>query len=316
MKKRLALIMTVILSILTLSACSETQDELYSKLKQSNAWEASEVSLKGNITVSAPGEESVDMGITATGYSNIKDKQSFFEYTVSDSSNTVDIPNIKMFMNDTDSYINKEYFTSMISSSKLEALDAEYICMTQDNALLKELIAKSYDAEFMYSLYEKMIGKLGVDIPVVKNGNAYTISMNGEQFIDEILKAYDKFVTEIDSFNTEFNLEFTQDEINNIKSSYNKENLEIYIATFKAMIKDSTIDLTYDFKDDSTVDMGMNFDMPILIPLNEVENMSIIIKMNLSGQMNKAEVKAVEMPSNSVKFTQQELMDLMMTDYQ
>lgn len=320
MKKQLSIIMSAILFILTLSACSKTQNEFYSELKKSNSWDASQVSLKGNLSILASAEESMELAINVNGYSNTANKQSFFEYSFADSSNDINMNNIKMFIDDTDYYINKDYFANLYINSpkayeKINTLDSDYICVIQNNPFLKEFVNKSYDVEFIYSFYEQIATKLGIDIPIIKNGNAYSISTNGEQLVDEFLRVYENFINNLDTFNNDLELNFTQDEINSIKSGYNKDNLEIYAATLKAMIKNSKIDITYDFKDDSTVGMNMNLNMPILIPLNEVENMSIIIKMNLYGQINKAEVKTIEMPSSSIKLTQQQLINLL-TDYQ
>ncbi len=306
--------------MLTLSACSETQNEFYSELKKSNSWQASQISLKGNISVSAPAEQSIDMAITANGYSNVQNKQGFFEYSFVDSLNDVNIPSIKMFIDNTDYYINKDYIASLYVSSpeayeRINSLESDYICIPQNNPLLENIIDKSYDTDFIYSFYEQIANKLGIDIPVIKNGTAYTISVTGEQCIDEFLKVYDNFVNNLETFNNDFGLDLTQDEINSIKSSYNKDNLDVYAATIKAMIKNSSMNITYDFKNDDNLEMNLSLDMPILVPINEVENMSIIIKMNLYGQINKAEQKTVEMPLSSTKLTQQQLVDLI-TNYQ
>ncbi len=313
MKKQLSIIMCGVMLGLTLTSCSETQNEFYSKLKQVNSWEAKQINLKSSISViSSEDNENRSIDLTADGYLNNLDKQASLTFSITDPTDEVYLSDIKVLVDDTDCYLDKNYYASIYNNypeakDYINSLESDYICVTPENSLLDSTANKFYDNEFVYTLYEQMASRLGMDFPVSKNENIYSVSIDGEQLVDESLKMYDNFVNDLDAINNDFKLGLTQDVINSVKSHYNKDNFEIFVSVIRAMIKNSSINIAYDFKDENTVDVNMDFNIPIIIPTDIAENITITIKANLDFQINEAEVQTIEMPTSSPRLTPQQL---------
>lgn len=335
MKKKLAVIMSILLLIVSFSGCSSTQSEFYSKLKQTNKWKATDMNMKGDMTISmASGEDviSIPMSFTATAYVNNQDMQGYIEMalTATDGDETLNIPEIKMFIDKTDAYINKGYFTSIYTQSnepvpaKLQALDTDYIGISisdayglDDNEAMNQIFANSMDPEFVdsiYSLYEEIANELSIDIPVTKDGTSYNIVLNENDIANQIIPIYDKFVNNIDSINEKYSLELTPEQITEIKSTYDKDTFSTSVNMFKAMFTGSEFKLNYDFKDENTAIMNMMLNVPITVPVSQTESRKMVIKANISADTKQSDVKAVELPTKVVKLTQQQLSELMMPD--
>lgn len=319
MKKKLSIVMMLLL-VLTLVSCTPTQTEFYSKVKELNNWEFSDLTMNGAVEVileDEAGTESVPIDFTATGYTNNKAIQGYMDLAMTSNLEQVVLPQMKMFIDKSDVYLNKDYFTQTYELSgievpqKLQALDAEYICISQDsNSALNELVA---NPDLIYSIYEQIINELGIDIPVTKAGNAYTITLDENTLFDQAVKAVDTAITNLDSLNESLALGLTQEQIDNIKSNYDKETFEMETGLIKAMIKGSQFKVTYDFKDENTVLLNMDMNIPIMIPETETSPASkMTLKANVNAETKKGESKEVTLPEKSVKMTQQEYYNLLL----
>lgn len=319
MKKKLSIVMLLLL-VLTFVSCTPTQTEFYSKVKELNNWEFSDLTMNGAVEVileDEAGTESVPIDFTATGYTNNKAIQGYMDLAMTSNLEQVVLPQMKMFINKSDVYLNKDYFTQTYELSgievpqKLQALDAEYICISQDsNSALNELVA---NPDLIYSIYEQIINELGIDIPVTKAGNAYTITLDENKLFDQTVKAVDTAITNLDSLNESLALGLTQEQINSIKANYDKEIFEMETGLIKAMIKGSQFKVTYDFKDENTVLLNMDMNIPIMIPETETSPASkMTLKANVNAETKKGESKEVTLPEKSVKMTQQEYYNLLL----
>lgn len=319
MKKKLSIVMMLLL-VLTLVSCTPTQTEFYSKVKELNNWEFSDLTMNGAVEVileDEAGTESVPIDFTATGYTNNKAIQGYMDLAMTSNLEQVVLPQMKMFIDKSDVYLNKDYFTQTYELSgievpqKLQALDAEYICISQDsNSALNELVA---NPDLIYSIYEQIINELGIDIPVTKAGNAYTITLDENKLFDQTVKAVDTAITNLDSLNESLALGLTQEQINSIKANYDKETFEMETGLIKAMIKGSQFKVTYDFKDENTVLLNMDMNIPIMIPETETSPASkMTLKANVNAETKKGESKEVTLPEKSVKMTQQEYYNLLL----
>lgn len=319
MKKKLSIVMMLLL-VLTFVSCTPTQTEFYSKVKELNNWEFSDLTMNGAVEVileDEAGTESVPIDFTATGYTNNKAIQGYMDLAMTSNLEQVVLPQMKMFIDKSDVYLNKDYFTQTYELSgievpqKLQALDAEYICISQDsNSALNELVA---NPDLIYSIYEQIINELGIDIPVTKAGNAYTITLDENTLFDQTVKAVDTAITNLDSLNESLALGLTQERINSIKSNYDKEMFEMETELIKAMIKGSQFKVTYDFKDENTVLLNMDINIPIMIPETETSPASkMTLKANVNAETKKGESKEVTLPEKSVKMTQQEYYNLLL----
>lgn len=319
MKKKLSIVMMLLL-VLTFVSCTPTQTEFYSKVKELNNWEFSDLTMNGAVEVileDEAGTESVPIDFTATGYTNNKAIQGYMDLAMTSNLEQVVLPQMKMFINKSDVYLNKDYFTQTYELSgievpqKLQALNAEYICISQDsNSALNELVA---NPDLIYSIYEQIINELGIDIPVTKAGNAYTITLDENTLFDQTVKAVDTAITNLDSLNESLALGLTQERINSIKSNYDKEMFEMETGLIKAMIKGSQFKVTYDFKDENTVLLNMDMNIPIMIPETETSPASkMTLKANVNAETKKGEPREVTLPEKSVKMTQQEYYNLLL----
>lgn len=319
MKKKLSIVMMLLL-VLTFVSCTPTQTEFYSKVKELNNWEFSDLTMNGAVEVilqDETGTESVPIDFTATGYTNNKAIQGYMDLAMTSNLEQVVLPQMKMFINKSDVYLNKDYFTQTYELSgievpqKLQALDAEYICISQDsNSALNELVA---NPDLIYSIYEQIINELGIDIPVTKAGNAYTITLDENTLFDQTVKAVDTAITNLDSLNESLALGLTQERINSIKSNYDKEMFEMETGLIKAMIKGSQFKVTYDFKDENTVLLNMDINIPIMIPETETSPASkMTLKASVNAETKKGEPREVTLPEKSVKMTQQEYYNLLL----
>lgn len=319
MKKKLSIVMMLLL-VLTFVSCTPTQTEFYSKVKELNNWEFSDLTMNGAVEVileDEAGTESVPIDFTATGYTNNKAIQGYMDLAMTSNLEQVVLPQMKMFIDKSDVYLNKDYFTQTYELSgievpqKLQALDAEYICISQDsNSALNELVA---NPDLIYSIYEQIINELGIDIPVTKAGNAYTITLDENTLFDQTVKAVDTAITNLDSLNESLALGLTQERINSIKANYDKEMFEMETGLIKAMIKGSQFKVTYDFKDENTVLLNMDMNIPIMIPETETSPASkMTLKANVNAETKKGEPREVTLPEKSVKMTQQEYYNLLL----
>lgn len=319
MKKKLSIVMMLLL-VLTFVSCTPTQTEFYSKVKELNNWEFSDLTMNGAVEVileDEAGTESVPIDFTATGYTNNKAIQGYMDLAMTSNLEQVVLPQMKMFIDKSDVYLNKDYFTQTYELSgievpqKLQALDAEYICISQDsNSALNELVA---NPDLIYSIYEQIINELGIDIPVTKAGNAYTITLDENTLFDQTVKAVDTAITNLDSLNESLALGLTQERINSIKSNYDKEMFEMETGLIKAMIKGSQFKVTYDFKDENTVLLNMDINIPIMIPETETSPASkMTLKASVNAETKKGEPREVTLPEKSVKMTQQEYYNLLL----
>lgn len=319
MKKKLSIVMMLLL-VLTFVSCTPTQTEFYSKVKELNNWEFSDLTMNGAVEVileDEAGTESVPIDFTATGYTNNKAIQGYMDLAMTSNLEQVVLPQMKMFINKSDVYLNKDYFTQTYELSgievpqKLQALNAEYICISQDsNSALNELVA---NPDLIYSIYEQIINELGIDIPVTKAGNAYTITLDENTLFDQTVKAVDTAITNLDSLNESLALGLTQERINSIKSNYDKEMFEMETGLIKAMIKGSQFKVTYDFKDENTVLLNMDINIPIMIPETETSPASkMTLKASVNAETKKGEPREVTLPEKSVKMTQQEYYNLLL----
>lgn len=319
MKKKLSIVMMLLL-VLTFVSCTPTQTEFYSKVKELNNWEFSDLTMNGAVEVileDEAGTESVPIDFTATGYTNNKAIQGYMDLAMTSNLEQVVLPQMKMFIDKSDVYLNKDYFTQTYELSgievpqKLQALDAEYICISQDsNSALNELVA---NPDLIYSIYEQIINELGIDIPVTKAGNAYTITLDENTLFDQTVKAVDTAITNLDSLNESLALGLTQERINSIKANYDKEMFEMETELIKAMIKGSQFKVTYNFKDENTVLLNMDINIPIMIPETETSPASkMTLKANVNAETKKGEPREVTLPEKSVKMTQQEYYNLLL----
>lgn len=325
MRKKIALILSLLLTVIMFSSCGTTQTEFLAQIKGLNDWEAKSINLNGTLEVAISGIVSssqvvadvganVSMDMSMTGYVNNKDNQIYLELIMSDKAKTVTIPTMKMFIDKTDIYINKEYIIASYSQygsqvpEELQSLDAEYICIPQimDSGIIEN---QSY-AKLAYIVYEEVVTKLGIDLPMTKQDNVYTMIMDENIISDQILKVSDNAITNLESLNDMISLELTQEDIAYIRQMYNKEELTKSLEEFKSMAKGSELKLVFDFKDDKTVNQDITFNIPVIVPIDETQSMTMTFKANITSQTIKDEVKSLELPKNSVKLTAEQIGEL------
>lgn len=323
--KKIALIVSMLLLIVSFSGCDATQSELYSKIKQTNAWKSTEMNMSGSVSVAMSDESfTLDMGpigFKANGYMNTNSTQGYMEITFENKADSVNIPAMKMFIDKSDIYMNKDYFTQIFELNgkavpqALQNLDADYICLGNSLENVEDLMADPEYINIIYSLYEELATDLGLDIPVTKEGTAYTISLDENKSSDLIVKVVENFVANIDSLNTKYNLGLTQEDINGVKSGFNKEEVSEAFNELKTIIAGSNIKVTYDFKDDNNLNSSINIKMPINIPETaDSPAYKLEINMTANADSKQIEERKIELPSKVARLTYDELLTLTTPD--
>ncbi len=306
MKKKIAILLSMVLMLVIVSSCSSTSLELWTKTKEVQNWTANEIDMKGTVGVKfvdpyTSEEESIKFDMSLTGYINNKTLQGYLEMSFIEESGLIDIPEIKMFVDKTDIYFNKESFKQLFGYSyymnNVEDIDAEYILISQDTDITNNLIEKDYTL-----VYEELANLIGLDLDVIKNENSYSITLDENSLIDKSLNIIDNAILNIDKIYELFEEEdLYKENIADIKSEYaaNKESLIMYAEMAKVMIKGTEINLGFEFSDNS-YKQTINGNIPISIPLGPSGVYKLSINFDFSCETKQVEEKVIEFPQNAV----------------
>ena len=146
LKKTLALFMTTTLGIATLTGCSAATTNYTKELAKASQWTATSTETNGNVAIDVQGQK-LNISFTGTGYTS--GDKSFAEVKFNDPSGLFKLPDIKVYVDNGVSYINKSYFEGIYTMSgekvpeKLAKINAEYIGIDSgiDVATLQKIIS-------------------------------------------------------------------------------------------------------------------------------------------------------------------------------
>ena len=309
LKKTLALIMGAALSVASLTGCSQTTLNYADELTKTAKWEATSTEMTGKVSIDAQGIKE-DIGFKSTGYCTGNKGYAKVDFTTSDGTSNIKLPNIEVYVDNGTTYINKSYYEGIYTNNGMEVpkqlkdLNADYIGIDSgvDVASLKTLTTSP---EALKSLVKSVFGESDIDLPYVQNGREYTMNLNSNDVVDLGVKGIKAISNNLENVNTTFKLGFTTEDIAQIKTAINDPAFNNGVAAVKEALAGSTITSKEVFADDKyTMDFGLN------LTVKNFGNLSL----TLNSASIKSDVKEIEIPTNSIKLTQDQLVTMMGAD--
>lgn len=305
-KKALALIMGAALSVASLTGCSQTTMNYADELAKTAKWEATSSEMTGKISIDAQGVKE-DINFTSTGYCTGNKGYAKVDFTTTNDTLNIKIPEIEVYVDNGTTYINKSYYESIYTSTGLSVpdglknLDADYIGVDSgiDVASLNSL---TNDKEALNTLVKSIFGESDLDLPYTQNGREYTINLNSNDAVDLAVKGIKAAGNNIENINNTYKLGYTAEVLNQIKAAVNDPTFDQSVAGIKEAVAGSTITSKEVFADDKyTMDFGVNL---------LIKNFGSL-SLTLNGTSAKSEVKDITIPAKSVKVTQEQLQTML-----
>lgn len=305
-KKTLALIAAIALTVGTMAGCSKTTLSYSSELLKTEQWEATTSNIEGTVNVDTSGAKE-EIKITATEY--VANDQSYVDMKFTNKSGNFNIPELKAYSDGTTSYINKSFYEGIytlngqIVPTELANIKEEYIGIdsTASGMTINQIEALTNKSDSIVELGKLVFGNSDVDLPLVKtlvkNGRAYTMNLNTNEAVDLASKAIKAACNNMDSINNTFKLGLTADDISQIKTSVNDASFDASLNELKTTLAGSTINSKEVFTDnDYTSDFKMN------LHIKDFGKISLLMK-TVSA---KSEVKEITLPTSKIKLTAEE----------
>lgn len=304
LKKTLALLMTATLGVATLAGCSEATTNYTKELAKTTEWKATSAETNGTVTFDLQGQK-INISFTGNGYTS--GEKAYSEIKFNDPSGLIKIPDIKVYVDNGVSYINKSYFEGIYTMSgqkvpeKLAKLNAEYISIDSgiDVASIQKLAS---DPEAMLKLGKVLFGDADIDLPYVQNGREFTMNLKSDELVDLVVKAAKASGNNLEKINSDLKLGLSAENINEVKALINDKDLNTAIQEIKAMIAGSNISVKEVFTDNTYAqDLKMN------IQLKDIGKIDITV----NGKSTKTAEKEITIPTSVVKLTEKEYIELM-----
>ena len=289
-KKALALVVSAAVTISTLAGCSQAAQNYGEELSKVSKWDSYTTESSGTYTMSNGGT-SQTFKFTSTSYSS--DNKAYSEVKYNSADSDAQVLDMKSYFDGSSYYINKSYFEDMYKLSgkevpeKLKKLNAEYIGLDIGANMDAIKTLMSNPKEYI-KIAETLFGENSIDLPYVQNGREYELNLDSEK----VAQLQSLLIKNVLSKSGEKNAQ---------NGALNEEQ-EKAVDSLKDLYSGSSISTKESFEDDKyTVDM--NFDL-------KVKDVSEV-NMNMNSVSNKCDKKEITIPSNSVKFTQEEYVNLL-----
>ena len=289
-KKALALVVSAAVTISTLAGCSQAAQNYGEELSKVSKWDSYTTESSGTYTMSNGGT-SQTFKFTSTSYRS--DNKAYSEVKYNSADGDVQVLDMKSYFDGSSYYINKSYFEDMYKLSgkevpeKLKKLNAEYIGLDIGVNMDAIKTLMSNPKEYI-KIAETLFGENSIDLPYVQNGREYELNLDSEK----VAQLQSLLIKNVLSKSGE----------KNVQNGALNEEQEKAVDSLKDLYSGSSISTKESFEDDKyTVDM--NFDL-------KVKDVSEV-NMNMNSVSNKCDKKEITIPSNSVKFTQEEYVNLL-----
>ena len=289
-KKALALVVSAAVTISTLAGCSQAAQNYVEELSKVSKWDSYTTESSGTYTMSNGGT-SQTFKFTSTSYRS--DNKAYSEVKYNSADGDVQVLDMKSYFDGSSYYINKSYFEDMYKLSgkevpeKLKKLNAEYIGLDIGVNMDAIKTLMSNPKEYI-KIAETLFGENSIDLPYVQNGREYELNLDSEK----VAQLQSLLIKNVLSKSGE----------KNVQNGALNEEQEKAVDSLKDLYSGSSISTKESFEDDKyTVDM--NFDL-------KVKDVSEV-NMNMNSVSNKCDKKEITIPSNSVKFTQEEYVNLL-----
>ncbi len=312
MKKKIGLFLALIMTFSILVGCTSEQVSFVNELNKLEAWEAA--SLKQSIVMAVGVDnEIINFSADVTAYTNTKDQTSTIDMKIVCDEFDFDIP-VKMYIDKEKVYINKDYFKALASidgssSAKINKLNAEYIMLDVNGngewaGLIDQLtVASSKPANFSTKLLQDIATEIGLNIPIAKENNTYKVNLTSDQLVDLGKNIIDTSISKLDKLNTTYKLGLSQVEINDIRTSYNSQKMELEqsLPEIKEMVQGSSFDMVYTFEEAKVKQTAS-----LVLKVQDTFNMT----MKMSAETTKEDPKTIEMPKSAVTMTFEDISEL------
>lgn len=308
LKKTLSVVMAASLAMFSMVGCSQSTINYSKELSNTSKWEATTSNMQGIINVEALGQ-STKLNFIAEGYSVGSDK-AYVDMKINDPTGKITLPEINVYVDGGVSYINKSYYESIYTLSGqsvpigLANLDAEYIALDLGidmNAM--KVLASQPDA--LIQLSKIIFGNSDIDLPYVQNGREYSLKLDANQIVDLVGKTAKTAVNNLDNINSNFKLGLTTDNIKEIKDSINDQSFESGLTQAKTLLAGSDISSKEVFTDND-----YKGDLNISLLIKDFGKVSV----QVNSTSVKSEVKAINMPTKTVKLTGEQLTNLLVSE--
>lgn len=320
MMKKLGLMVLVVM-LIALTGCNTTQLSYWHKSQEANKWEAVEIQQAGELKLHISGEEIV-VNYTAKGYAETKQLNAHLEMTIEVQGDKQPIA-FEMYMKDGEVYINRGYFEQLyrVFGQKIpavfEQIDAQYIGIAESSeqvaAILKELGLLGEDNQVvetnkMAELYEEIATLIGLDIEIVKEGDTYTIELDGAELakhtkniLDTTMKNLYEISTLAETLTSE--LPYTTEDVAMLQAAYEESRSEIHdtIDTMQQLIQ-PTLLIQSTFKEASQEDK-----IVLTAQMEPMFNLYVAIEQKTS----KTDLREVVLPESRILISQEDLMNVL-----
>lgn len=308
LRKTLSVIMAASLAMFSMVGCSQSTINYSKEISNTSKWEATTSNMQGTINVEALGQN-INLNFTSEGYSVGGDK-AYVDMKLNDPTGKISIPEIKVYVDGGVSYINKSYYESVYTLSGqtvpagLANLNAEYIAVDSgiDINSIKALFSQP---DAFIQLGKMVFGNSDIDLPYVQNGREYSLKLDSNQTVDLVGKAAKSAVNNLDNINSNFKLGLTNDNIKQVKDAINDQSFESGLTQAKTLLEGSVISAKEVFTDND-----YKQDLNISLLIKDLGKMSI----QVNSTSVKSEVKAIDIPTNTVKLTQEQLTNLLIQE--
>ncbi|MGL4343944.1 MAG: hypothetical protein ACRCTE_02005 [Cellulosilyticaceae bacterium] len=304
--------------LVALTGCNTTQMELWQKANSTNNWKAMDVSAKMTMEIAADGE-TIKMNTDMNQYSVTETLDTYIKMNmgISASDQNMNLKNIEIYMLDGKVYISKNYVTAIYETAgipipqKVKDLKADYLALDELNGgnPMMDLALKMQGqmgnkafADEANKMIVDMAKQLKLDIPVVKEGDTYTITLDSKQIVAIVMGMMDEGAANIDKLNKDFKLNLKPEDIAQVKawakaSASDKAEVK---AMLESLVK-GNVKISYTF-----VDKGVNFKMEMNI--DDIADAGLSMKFSYEGNMKEAAVKTLKVPGKVVETSLNALM--------
>ena len=300
--KRTLVVVLVIVSMLSTLSFASADTNYWNDMRSVYEWDGVESDQKMEISIDVYDEFSGQYKIDMFSIGNLEDYSSYVELFVGDVNGELNIPDIKMYTNNSDIYINKEAILALLSAMDL----AEDVDIKEEYILFRnETSNVDINRDFIYEILafvEDM--DLGVDLGMVQEGNTYTLELDSDKMID-LLDAYMRYIiTNIDNLPEEFmqpGMEISAEEKAEVLREYN-ENVGPYKEIAKEFLKGSY------YKSKTTIEedrYGSDMETFIKAPMAEVKITSI-------ANSKKIDLPEIQFPTSVKVVTEEDLQEFIL----
>ncbi len=300
--KKLSLVMAVLMIMLSTMGFTSVEKAYWEENKKIMQWEGVESDQDISLDFKSADGFGINYKMDIKSKGKIKDMVTYIEINTEALENSPAIPEIKLYTNGADLYINKEAFLAFV-----KAISHKDIEISEDYVM----IASQKNVEINASLMEEIMTfveeiDLGIDMGMVKDGNKYTLNIDSDKMID-LLDAYMRYIfnnmDKLPSSLMPADFKMTEEEKQEALAMYDAF-VTPYKDTAKAAIKGSSYYQVDEFEESKYTQEAVL----------EIKSQMINGKLSMNSVSNKVSDIDVSLPTSVKVVTEAELNEMMMPE--